>query len=325
MKRSLIVLLLVLLVIGFAYSEGAGEEEFPTKPIKLICPWAAGGGTDRTARFVAEQLSDVLDTPVNVVNETGGNGAVGHGAAADASPDGYTIGNVTFEVCTLDYLGYSDITPEDFMPLLQFNFDPAAVIVRGDAPWDTIEDLLADIEDEPAGTYTFSGSGTGTVWDLARIGMLNHIGIDPERTKYVPTEGAAPSITEMLGGHVDVITCSYPEAASQIESGDLKALGIMSEERMELYEDVPTLKEQGIDWSYGTWRGLTVPIGTPEDRVEILQDALLEVVRSDEFAEFMEKNQFGTKVREGDEFMDFMMETYVDLEEIFEVAGYGDE
>ncbi|NBF38896.1 MAG: tripartite tricarboxylate transporter substrate binding protein [Spirochaetes bacterium] len=318
-----LALLVLFLIPATAFASGQ-EEEFPSRPITLICPWAAGGGTDRTARFIAEQLSDVLGTPVNVSNQTGGNGAVGHSAAANADPNGYTIGNVTFEVAALEYLGYSDVTPDDYTALMQFNQDPAAVIVRADAEWDTVDDLLEDIRQEPAGTYTFAGSGTASVWDLARVGMLNSVGIDPNKVKYIPTKGAAPAITEMLGGEVDVLTSSYPEAAAQIESGDLKALGIMAEDRVPLYEDVPTLKEQGVDWVYGTWRGFTVPEGTPEERVQVLQDALMQVVQSEEFEEFMANNQFGIKIREGEEFMDFMMTTYRELEEIIEVAGYGE-
>lgn len=325
-KTSVILsLLLVAFLLTPALLFAAGqEEEYPNRPVKLIVPWAAGGGTDRTARFIAEELSDVLGVPVNVENRTGGNGAVGHGAAANAEPDGYTIGNVTFEVAALEYLGYSDVTPDDYKAVMQFNQDPAAVIVRSDAPWDDINELLEDIEQEPEGTYRFAGSGTASVWDLARAGMLNSVGIDPNKVDYIPTDGAAPAITEMLGGEVDVLTASYPEAASQIESGELKALGIMAESRVSLYEDVPTLAEQGVDWVFGTWRGIAVPKETPDERVEVLEEALMEVVESEDFEEFMANNQFGIKVRSGDEFMDFMMNTYTELEEIIEVAGYGE-
>lgn len=323
MKRAIFIIMALLLLGGWAAAEGQ-QEAYPDKPITLICPWAAGGGTDRTARFIADELSEVIGQPVQVSNKTGGNGAVGHQAAANAKADGYTIGNLTFEVCTLKYLGYSDITPEDYIPILQFNQDAAAVLVDGDAPYDNVKELLDAIREEPAGTFRFSGSGTGTVWDLARIGLLNEVGIDPDRVKYIPTKGAAPAITEMMGGHVDVITCSYPEAAPQVEAGKIKCLGIMANERNSQFDEVPTLKEQGIDWSYGTWRGLAVPLDTPQERVEILRESILEVVESDAYKEFMNKNGFGIKIRDGEEYMDFMMDTYRGLEEIFEISGYGE-
>jgi tripartite-type tricarboxylate transporter receptor subunit TctC len=322
MKKVVLALVLTVALTGMLMASGT-EEAFPSKPVTIVCPWAAGGGTDRTARFVAEQLSEVLGQPVNVVNQTGGAGAVGHQAAASAQPDGYTMGNLTFEVNTLKYLGYSEVTPRDFIPILQFNQDAAAVIVAADAPYETVADLLDDIRRQPEGTFSFSGSGIGTVWDLARIGLLDKVGIDPRRVKYIPTQGAAPAITEMLGGHVDVITCSYPEAAAQIQGGQLKCLGIMADERVAQFSNIPTLKEQGIDWSYGTWRGFAVPLETPAARVDALRDALVEVVEGQEFKDFMNAAGFGIKVRVGTDFMDFMLEQFEGLESIFALAGYG--
>ncbi len=191
------------------------------------------------------------------------------------------------------------------------------------APYKNVKDLLDDIRAKPAGTFTFSGSGIGTVWDLARIGMLDKVGIDPKRVKYVPTNGAAPAITEMLGGHVDVITCSYPEAAPQVKAGKIKALGIMADARNPQFPDVPTLKEQGIDWSYGTWRGFAVPLKTPQDRVDYLRTAILKVVQSQPYKDFMNKNGFGIQIRVGDDFMNYMLDQYDGLKGIFQLAGYG--
>jgi len=323
MKKAVLVALVLLISVGVLFGGGQKETSFPEKPITIICPWSAGGGTDRTARFVAEQLSEVLGQPVNVVNKTGGAGAVGHGAAANAAPDGYSIGNLTFEVNTLKYLGYSEITPKDFIPLVQFNQDAAAVTVSADSPYNSVPELLDAVKSQPAGTFKFSGSGIGTVWDLARIAMLNDYGIDPESVKYIPSKGAAPAITELLGGHVDVLTCSYPEVAPQVEGGKLKTLAIMADTRNPQFDQIPTLKEQGIDWSYGTWRGFAVPLGTPDAVVKTLQDGIMEVIESDDFKEFMANNGFGIQVRVGDEFGDFMMVQFDGLAEIFELAGYG--
>jgi len=323
MKKIILMLMVLLLGAGMLFAAAQQEAQFPTKPITIVCPWAAGGGTDRIARFMADQLSGVLGQPVNVVNKTGGNGAVGHGEAAMAKPDGYTIGNLTFEVNTLKYLGYSTVTPKDFIPLVQFNEDAAAVTVGANSPFKTVPELLNSIKSRPVGTYSFSGSGIGTVWDLARIAMLDTYGIDPKRVKYIPSAGAAPAITELLGGHVDVITCSYPEVAPQVLAGSLKTLAIMAEERNPDFPNIPTLKEQGIDWSYGTWRGFAVPLGTPAREVKILTDAIVKVVQSEAFKTFMNSNGFGIQVRVGDDFGDFMFEQFDALEDIFKLAGYG--
>jgi tripartite-type tricarboxylate transporter receptor subunit TctC len=152
---------------------------------------------------------------------------------------------------------------------------------------------------------------------------MNDYGLDPNQVKFIPTKGAAPAVTELMGGHVDVITCSYPEASPQIEAGNLKALAIMAPERNPQFNDVPTLKEQGIDWSYGTWRGFAVPKDTPDEVAQVLITAYEKIFASQEFLDFMNKNGFGIKIRIGEEFGDFMMQQHKDLEAIISLAGYG--
>lgn len=312
---------LVLAALLMVTVVNIGLAAYPERTITIICPWSPGGGTDRTARFIANELQEKLGVPVVVANKTGGNGAVGHGAAAYAKADGYTIGNITMELSTISWLGLSNISYKNFEPIIQFNQDYAAVIVKADAPWDNIKDLIADIKENPE-AFTFSGSGAGSIWDLARVGMLNAAGIDPKKAKWIPSKGAAPAITELLGGHVDVITCSYPEAAPQIEAGKLKALAIMAPERDPRFADVPNLIENGIDWSAGTWRGFAVPKGTPEDIVNKLYEAVNEITSSDKFKEFMAKNGFGIKVRGPEEFAKFLEEDYTRWERVLKVGGY---
>lgn len=323
MKKLAIFLTLLLCLMLLLNAFWTKKKAFPSEPITIICPWSPGGGTDRTARYIAELLSKEVGQPVNVVNKTGGDGAIGHSFGANAKPDGYTICNVTFELGSLKYLGYSDISPANFIPVVQYNDNAAAVIVKSDSPYNTVKELLDDIKAKPAGTFSFSGASLGSVWDLARIGLLNKYGIDPNKVKYIPTKGAAPAIIELLGGHVDVITCSYPEAAPQIESGQLKALGLMAEKRNPDFDQVPTLKEQGIDWTYTTWRGFAVPLKTPKAVVNKLINAFDNVFETQDFKDFMKKNGFGIKIRNGKDFGDFMEAQHLGLKDIFEISGYG--
>ncbi|HDM75446.1 MAG TPA: tripartite tricarboxylate transporter substrate binding protein, partial [Deltaproteobacteria bacterium] len=278
MRRTLFIALMGLFLLSSLSLLAA----YPEKTVTIICPWAAGGGTDRLARFLADQLQKEFGVPFVVVNKTGGGGAVGHGAGAYAKPDGYTLTLVTLEIATMHWMGLTPITYENFEYIIQLNQDPSAVIVRADAPWNSVAELLVDIALHP-GKYKFSGSAAGTIWDLARIGMLHTVGIPPDYVIWVPTKGAAPSIVELLGGHVDVITCSLPEAASQIEAGKLKALAIMADKRDPRFPDVPTLKELGINWSAGTWRGLAAPKGTPKEIINILYEKCLKIANSKEF------------------------------------------
>ena len=324
-KRVLriLVVLLVLVAIPTALLSGCApkEETYPSRAVTIICPWSAGGGTDALARFMSGELQKKLGKPFPVINKTGGGGATGHEAGASAKPDGYTITLVTLEIATMHWMGLTKVNYNDFDYVMQLNEDSAGVIVKADAPWNNVNELLDYIKKHP-GELKFSGSGAGTIWDLSRIGMLHAAGIPVNSVKWIPTKGAAPSVTELLGGHVDVITCSLPEAKSQIDAGLLKPLAVMSDERIPAFPNVPTLKESGINWSSGTWRGIAVPKGTPKKVIDTLYNACNEIAQSNEFKDFMSKRGFGIKIRGPQEFAQFVKEQDQTWKTILELGGY---
>lgn len=320
MKKLILSLLVALLIMGIM-GVGFSTMKYPVRTVSFICPWAPGGGTDRLTRFIAGELQKYFGKPFVVVNKTGGSGAVGHNAGAMARPDGYTITMITIELATMHHMGLTHVTYENFEPIIELNEDAAAVIVRADAPWKTVNDLLNDIKNNP-GKYKFSGTAIGGIWDLARIGMLDAAGIPYEYTTWIPSRGAAPALVELLGGHIDVVTCSLPEAVSQLEAGQLKALAIMADERSPKFPDVPTLKEMGINWSAGTWRGIAAPKGTPKEIIDILYKALTEITKSDEFKDFMARNGFGIKIRGPEEFKKFLAEQDKTWKKVLKIAGY---
>jgi len=311
--------LIVLLCVAVLFSTFLLA--YPTKAVSVVCPWGAGGGTDRVARFLADELSKELGQPFTVVNRTGGGGAVGHGAGAYARADGYTITLVTLEIANMHWLGLTPLNYRDFDYIAQINEDAAGVIVRADAPWNSVVELIVDIALNP-GELMFSGSSVASIWDLSRIGMLDAIGIPVDYVTWIPTTGAAPSIVELLGGHVDVITCSLPEAASQLHAGQLKALAIMADERDPNFPDVPTLKELGIDWASGTWRGIAVPNNTPDDVKAILEEAVIKIANSEQYLDFMARNGFGVRIRDSQEFFEFAREQDATWKEVLELGGY---
>lgn len=280
-------------------------EAFPKKAITLICPWSEGGGTDRLSRFMAASLSDELGVPVNVVNRTGGGGAVGHRAGAVADPDGYTLLMGTFELSTMRSMGLSDLTHADFIPLMQLNGDAAAIIVNAESPLSSIEDLVAKAKAEP-GALKMSGTASGGAWDLARVGFQLASALPVESIVWIPTQGSAPALVDLMGGHIDAVCVSLPEAAPQIEAGSLRPLAVMSEERLPEYPDCPTVKEFGIEWTAVGWRGLFLPLETPETVVSKIASALDQIVNSEAFAEFMSKNGFNQTIRKGEEFREFL-------------------
>lgn len=316
--KKLIVFGVILVVLFTTISAFAA---YPDKSVTIVCPWGAGGGTDRVARFLAAELEKEYGKPFTVVNKTGGGGAVGHGAGAYAKPDGYTLTLVTLEIANMHWMGLTKLTYKDFDYVIQVNQDPSCVIVKADAPWHSITELLVDIAMH-SGKYMFSGSSAGSIWDLSRIGLFDKVGVPIDYVKWIPTKGAAPSIVELLGGHVDVITCSAPEAAAQLDSGQLRALAIMADERNLKYPDVPTLKELGIDWSSGTWRGIAVPKGTPEEVINSLYGKLSKITNSEKYKDFMSKNGFGIKIRNSEEFSNFVEEQNTTWKKILKIGGY---
>lgn len=308
-------------MLTFALSCGTAYADYPEKPIQLIVPWSAGGGTDAVGRQLANGLEEELGQPVNVVNRTGGGGIVGHTAMASANPDGYTLGLVTAEITTYRHIGSSDISHEDLTPIAMINLDAAAFNVGADSEWETLEDALEAIEAEP-NEYTVSGSAPGAAYHLAFAGFLNQQGIDPNTVPLVPSEGAAPAMQELAAGGVDIVFSSLPEAESMRRSDRVRSLAVFADERLEAFPDVPTAEETtGEPWAAGTWRGVTGPEGLPDDIVERVAEATQTVWESEAFQSFMEKNGFGLEWRGPEEFGDFMAEADTNNAEIIETLG----
>jgi tripartite-type tricarboxylate transporter receptor subunit TctC len=315
---------------GAVENQSAGEStgaqgcdkspSFPGGPIELIVPWEAGGGTDSVARFLGTQLAKELGTQVNVVNRVGGSGVVGHAAIASAPADGSTIGLATVEITMMHWQGLTDLDQEELAPVAQVNADPAAITVSADAPYDDAKDLVAAAEKNP-GSLTASGTGRGGIWDLARAGMLIEAGADPGTIRWVPSDGAAPALQELVAGGIDVSFASLVENQTMLKAGKVKALGVMSDERDPRFPDVPTLKEQGIDFEMSAWRGIAGPAGLPEDVVAELSCTLDVIVHGDAYTNFMKKTGFGIEWRGSNEFAQYMEQQDSSKGRIMEASG----
>jgi tripartite-type tricarboxylate transporter receptor subunit TctC len=300
---------------------GTALADYPERPITLIVPWGAGGGTDATGRMIASLLEAELGQPVNVVNRTGGSGVVGHSAIATAAPDGYTIGVLTVEIGMMHWAGLTDLTGADYTPIALYNYDPAGLQVRSDSEWETAQDVLDAVAAAP-GEHNSSGTGQGGIWHLALAGMLDEAGIAPDAAPWVPSQGAAPGLQELAAGGVDIVTCSVVEAAALIDAGQVKALAVMDSERLGAFPDVPTLKEAtGLDWEMAAWRGIGGPKGMPEDVTATLTAALEKAYNSDEFQEFMENRGFGLVWAPNEEFAAYMADSDESLGQVMAAVG----
>jgi len=294
---------------------------WPERPVTLIVPWSAGGGTDATGRMLGSLLEKELGQPFNVVNRTGGSGVVGHSAIATAKPDGYTIGVVTVEVGMMHWAGLTELQGTDYTPIALYNADAAGLMVRADSPWENAQQVIDAVKAD-SGKHKGSGTGQGGIWHLALAGMLNTAGVSPDAAPWVPSKGAAPGLQELVAEGVDIVTCSIVEAAALIDAGKVKPLAIMNAERVEAFADVPTLKEAaGIDWQLAAWRGLAGPKGMPEEAVTTLTAALEKVWNSDEFQEFMNGRGFGLVWKPGAEFADWMAASDESLGGVMSAVG----
>lgn len=306
------VCLFVTLTVVFTLGGCRRQREYPHRPISLICPWAAGGGTDRVSRQVAALLEQELGVPVNVINATGGAGVTGHTRGALARPDGYTLTMVTVEINMLHWRGLTNISYRDYDPVGMLNRDAAAVFVRSEAPWQNPRQLAQHVRAHP-GRLKTSGTAEGGIWHLAFAGWLDRVGLKPSDAIWISINGAAPSLQELIAGGVDVVCCSLPEAQSLLEAGRVRCLGVMADGRLEQFPDVPTFKEQGVDWTLTGWRGICLPKNTPPGVQKRVVAALRQVAESEAFRTFMHNAGFEAIWQPPEQFANMMRDVDAQL------------
>src|SRR5215204_2588209 len=262
-KRTLLALGAVIACTGVASA-------FPDRPVQVIVPWAAGGGVDTVVRIFADGFEKELGVPVNVVNRTGGGGITGHTAIATAAPDGYTLGGASPEIAFYKAMGLGDITTDSFDLFSRISLIPAGITVREDAPYKDLKEFLAAVKSSPKGTLMASGTGTGGSWHIAAGGLLKAAGMEADRLRWVPSQGGAPALQDVAAGGITAFTGSPIEAKSLMEGGKVRVLALMTSERQATFPDIPTTKENGIDWTYQNWFALVAPKGMAPDRREKL-------------------------------------------------------
>ncbi|HEY3244463.1 MAG TPA: tripartite tricarboxylate transporter substrate binding protein [Phycisphaerae bacterium] len=308
----------IIAALAFATSAFAA---YPDRPITLIVPWGAGGGTDGTARIIGVLLEKELGQPINVVNRTGGSGVVGHSAIAQAAPDGYTIGIITVEIGMMHWQGLTELNGASYTSIALVNADPAGLQVRADAPYKNANELVAAVKANP-GKFKASGTGQGGIWHLAIAGMLRDLKVDPASVPWVPSNGAAPGLQDLVAGGVEIVPCSLPEARSLIDAGKVKSLAVMADQPAALYPNVPTLKAAtGSSWTMAAWRGIAAPKNIPPEARDKLVAALRKIVASKDYTDFMAKQGYGVIYAGPEDFAKFMAKSDTDLGATMKAVG----
>ncbi len=298
------------------------QPRWPNRPVQMLCPWAAGGGTDAVVRIVAQLLERELGQPFNVVNRTGGSGVVGHAAIAQGAPDGYTLGIITAEICMLHWQGLTEVTYRNYTPLGLMNNDPPSIQVNNGSPHRDVKALADAIKASRPGQLKASGTGQGGIWHLALAGWLGAMGLRADHVRWVPSNGAAPAMQDLVAGGLDFTTCSVPEARAMLDAGRARSLAVMAPERLSAFPNIPTLKEaMGVDYQNGAWRGIAGPPGLPAEVKAAVEPALGKVFNSNEYKEFLNARGFGLSYADAAGFARHLEEADKSLGDAMMAAG----
>ncbi|MTI82270.1 MAG: tripartite tricarboxylate transporter substrate binding protein [Firmicutes bacterium] len=318
------LLLSLLLVVGLlAGCGGQGDEakengkedvavEYPTKSIKYVVPFNPGGQSDLEARRQQQPLEEILGTSVVVENKPGGGGAVGWATLVNKKPTGYyltgmNIPHIILQPLARENAGYET---DQINPIALFQGTPIGLAVQPDAPWDTLEEFLADAKDNPGG-ITVGGSGTWSGHHITLLQLQDKTGTE---FQYIPSQGAAPSIQSFLGGNVDALFANSNDLVQHKDN--MKILAIGSAETFEPLPDVKTFKEEGVDLVSSIDRGIAAPPGTDEEIIQILEDAFMQIANDEEIQAQMKEEGFqplAMGAEETKQYIEDMKEKYTEI------------
>jgi tripartite-type tricarboxylate transporter receptor subunit TctC len=266
-----------LLLVGTA-TAAVQAQDFPNRPIRMVIAFPPGGPTDFVGRLVADKVKDILGQSVIIENKAGANGALGADAVAKSPPDGYTLFLTTVGAVAITPHMRNDLPYDvlrDFAAVTLVVRNTTVVVVRADSPASSAKDLAAMAKAKP-GEIAFASTGVGSTTHLVLELFQTAAGV---KFVHVPYRGAAPALTDLLGGQVQAFSGDVPVLIPQITAGKVKAIGAASGQRNPRLPDVPTLAEQGyVDTSSDNWYGLLAPAKTPHAIIAKLNDAFARAI-----------------------------------------------
>lgn len=256
---------------------------FPDRPIQIVVPYSAGGGTDLSMRLLAESMQrHIPGATVIVRNQPGGGGAIGTSAIIHARPDGYTVGaGAQGPLALLPHLGSTDYTIDDieFIGLVGRNLQ--VMVACKDAPFSDFDSFMAFAKEKAP---QIGNSGAGGANHISTEAFAKAAGIKVES---VPFGGSSEAMAACAGGHIQAMVASPAEALEQVKAGTVKPLFVEEEGRIDLFPDTPSAKEKGIDFTWSSWKGIIAPRGIPEENLKILRDGVKAAVEDEEFQKKM--------------------------------------
>lgn len=261
--------------------------EFPDKPVRLVVPFAPGGGTDLIARTLAGGMQQTLGQPVIVENKPGGGTVIGSDAVAKSTPDGYTLVVATFAHAVnpslLQKLPFD--TNKAFAPVILLGRGPNVLVVRAESPYKSVNDVIIAAKANP-GKLTYASQGKGTSAHLAGEMFANLAKVE---MLHIPYRGAGPAITDLLGGSVDMIFGTAAAVSTFVDAGKLRALGVTSPQPSPALKGVPAIADTVPSYQTESWYGLYAPAGTPKDVIAKLNSAAAKSTQSADFRKKVEQ------------------------------------
>lgn len=265
--------LAAVLAAALTLTAQAQTSTWPEKPIRFVVPYTPGGGTDTVTRHIAERITQDAKWAFLVDNKPGGGGNIGIDIVAKSKPDGYTIGmgqtaNLAINPAALPKMPFDAL--KDLVPVALVAEVPTLLVVRADSPWHSLSDVIKAAQAKP-GQITQALAGTGTVGHLAGEMLARKAGF---KVLNVPYKGAAPAITDLLGGQTDYMFATPQAVLGMIAGGKLRALAVTSAKRIAVLPNLPTVAEQGYKgFEAVDWKMIVAPAGTPADVVKRLNAA----------------------------------------------------
>jgi len=308
-----------ILALGMASS--AMAQEYPSKPIRLIIPFAAGGPTDILSRAYARALSDILKQPVISENRGGAGGNIGVDTVVRAEPDGYTIGVATngplaVNVSLFDKMPYDPT--KDLAPISFFAFVPNVVAAHPSLGVKNMQELIALAKANPE-KYSFASGGHGTTQHLGGELLKVMAGI---KLTHIAYKGEGPAMADALGGQVPIIFSSLAAGIPNVKSGKLVALAVTSPERNPALPDVPTVAESGLPGYAATaWYGFIAPAGTPKSIIQKLNEASIAAVNTPDVQALLAKSGAAVKTGTPEEFAAFIRSEIPRWAEVVKKSG----
>lgn len=323
MKRFKVIASIILLMVIcslFVVTNVLAQEVFPSREIELMIPWSVGGATDISFRTFLSVLPKYLKVPVVIVNIPGGGAVPGYAEAMTKKPDGYYIVAWATPSITKTHMSVTPYDYKTFTPIINLTNAPCWIMVPANSPYQTLTDLVNAAKKQP-GNVTMGNAGAGGGTHMIALAFEKKAGVS---FNHVPFQGGGPALVGAMGGHVDSVIVSPPEGVAQLQSGDLRCVAVFAEERLEGFPDVPTAKEQGVDFALGQWRGLAAPRGTDSARIKVIHDAFKATMEDPDFIKLAKNAGIILDYKGTEEFTKFVEEQNEFYKELIIANKLGD-